>query len=70
MTLRNLFAAMDTDVNNLLSKEEFHRTMERSGMGLSGDEAHALFEYLDKNKSGTIGYADMVEQFSAYNTQE
>jgi len=68
LTLRNLFAAMDTDVNNELSKDEFHRTMEKSGMGLSGDEAFALFEYLDKNKNGKIGYEELVEQFSAFNT--
>jgi len=68
LTLRNLFAAMDTDVNNELSKDEFHRTMEKSGMGLSGDEAFALFEYLDKNKNGKIGYKELVEQFSAFNT--
>jgi len=59
---------MDTDVNNELSKDEFNRTTERSGMGLTGDEAFALFEYLDKNKDGKIGYEELVEQFSAYNT--
>lgn len=70
MTLRNLFTIMDSDSNHELTKVEFHVSMEKGGIGLSGDEAFALFDHLDKNRDGKIGYAELVEQFSALNTQE
>jgi Ca2+-binding EF-hand superfamily protein len=38
-------------------------------MRLEDDEILALFKSLDGNNDGTIGYPELVESFSAINTQ-
>jgi Ca2+-binding EF-hand superfamily protein len=38
-------------------------------MRLEDDEILALYKSLDGNNDGAIGYAELVESFSAINTQ-
>jgi calcium-dependent protein kinase len=56
-----LFRAMDTDGDGILTKEEIKASYQDIlGRSLSDDEVDAMFDRIDADASGTIGYSEFV----------
>jgi calcium-dependent protein kinase len=56
-----LFRAMDTDGDGILTKDEIKASYQDIlGRSLSDDEAEAMFDRVDADASGTIGYSEFV----------
>jgi calcium-dependent protein kinase len=56
-----LFRAMDIDGDGILTKEEIKASyQEILGRNLSDDEVDAMFDRIDADASGTIGYSEFV----------
>eukprot|EP00946_MAST-07B_sp_MAST-7B-sp1_P005268 g5268.t1 len=48
------FEAMDVDTNGLVSREEFHRTMRRLGLGLTTEQIDGMLNIFDEDHSGRL----------------
>ena len=62
-TVRSLgktFAAMDTDGNRLLDKQEFYWGLKNLGCTISKKEAGILLEHLDTSKDGYVNYDEFL----------
>ena len=65
-----MFSILDTDSNTRITKSEFRQKMRALHMQLDDEEIGAIFRSLDMNLDGAVGYAELVEQFAAINTQQ
>lgn len=65
-----MFSILDTDSNTRITKSEFRQKMRALHMQLDDEEIGAIFRSLDMNSDGAVGYAELVEQFAAINTQQ
>ena len=63
-----IFAVLDTDSSKQISRTEFRQKLKAMHMRLDDDEILGLFKHLDSNGDGAVGYAELVEVFSAINT--
>ncbi len=61
MTLSTLFRILDSNNSQDLTKSEFHSAMNKGGINMDADEVSALFDHLDKNRDGKIGYPELLE---------
>lgn len=55
-----VFASIDKNGNQMLSREELKEGMIKSGMRISDEEFENLFVELDKDNSGSIGYREYL----------
>ena len=61
---RQLFAAVDTDGDGLVSLQEFLDMLDRVGLGsITKDEGARLFAAIDSNGTGSIDYAEFLAAF-------
>lgn len=65
-----LFAVIDSNSDDLLSRQEFSRRLSAMQAGLEAEEAEALFRHLDADKDGNIRYGEFVQAFSAANADQ
>ena len=70
VTLSMLFAVIDTNSDDLLSRQEFSRRLSAMQAGLEAEEVEALFKHLDGDKDGNIRYGEFVQAFSGANADQ
>ena len=57
MTLSKVQEGADANMDGVIDREEFSELMKRAGY--KGAEANALFDYVDKDKDGSLTKAEM-----------
>lgn len=65
-----IFSILDTDSNKQITRVEFKQKLKAMHMRLDDEEISSLFKQLDSNSDGAVGYSELVEMFSAINTQQ
>ena len=70
MSLGVMFRVLDADSTGAMELPEFKNKIKGLHMNLDEEEVMAIFRHLDINSSGAITYAELVEQFSAINTEQ
>ena len=58
--LQRKFKIMDDDGSQSLSRAEFKKGMTECALDLSDEELNALFQYFDKDRSGTIDFDEFL----------
>jgi Ca2+-binding EF-hand superfamily protein len=56
-----VFRRMDDDQSGELSRHEFLKGLQETGMNLTDLDLNDLFRRFDKDKSGQISYQEMIE---------
>ena len=51
---------MDADANGLVSREEFHRTMRRLGLGLTPEQIDGMLNVFDEDHSGRLDKKEFI----------
>ena len=59
--LQRKFKIMDDDGSGHLIKEEFKKAMVEMGLLLTDSELNKLFDFFDKDKSGTISFDELIQ---------
>ncbi|XP_076442752.1 uncharacterized protein LOC143281427 [Babylonia areolata] len=62
----DLFRDFDKDCNNTITREEFVMGVQQAGIHLSEHQVDELITRLDKDKSGTIEYTELLEGDKEY----
>lgn len=57
--VRDVFAAWDNDGNGQISRSEFSSVLSGLRLSVSREEAAALFDLLDEDRSGTLDYREL-----------
>ena len=60
-TVKQVFTVLDGDRSNKISHEELVRGCDKAGLQLSEEEAAALFQRIDADKSGQLTYDEVGE---------
>jgi Ca2+-binding EF-hand superfamily protein len=70
VTLSMLFAVIDTNSDDPLSRPEFSRRLSAVQAGLEAEEVDALFTHLDSDKDGNISQREFMQAFSGANADQ
>ena len=55
----DVFRAWDNDGSGTIDKREFHRAVRALGFPVEPEDTDKVFDYLDKDKGGTLEYAEL-----------
>ena len=66
----DLFKKWDKDESGLVSRDEFERGLSKSGVQLRDADVVLLFDFFDKDGSGTIDFYEMNEQLRVGHNDE
>lgn len=58
--LRDIFTALDTNGDGLLTTEELQSGLERAGLGKAAEDLHAICDGVDTDGSGVIDYTEFL----------